>query len=281
MKKFLLLLSVSVFSFSFSQGDVSKAQPKGKLFIIGGGSRPDFLVDRMVKEAGLDKGDYVAIFPQASETPDSSFIYASEQFEKRNLKALDCNFSKGGEFSKSKLDSLKNAKLIYINGGDQTRFMDAISAYPEIKKAFADAYQNGKMIAGTSAGAAVMSDVMITGNQLRQKEYNSTFDNIESQNVETKKGLGFITSAVIDQHFVIRSRYNRLLSLIIDNPTFKGIGIDESTAILVKNGEAEVVGVAQVIVFKNPKKSKKTKENKLGAQSITLDIYLNGDKFKL
>ena len=137
------------------------------------------------------------------------------------------------------------------------------------------------MIAGTSAGAAIMSEVMITGNQLKYKDYENTFDNIESQNVEVSTGMGFINSAVIDQHFVVRSRYNRLLSLIIENPTYQGIGIDEGTAILVKNNnEAEVVGRAQVIVFKNPRRSQKLKSQKLGAQGITLDIYLNGEKFK-
>ena len=136
------------------------------------------------------------------------------------------------------------------------------------------------MIAGTSAGAAIMREVMITGNQLKYKDYDNTFDNIESQNVETSSGMGFIKSAVIDQHFVVRSRYNRLLSLIIENPDYQGIGIDEGTAILVKNtNQAEVVGRAQVIVFKNPKNSKTSYTEKLGSRGITLDIYLNGDEF--
>jgi cyanophycinase len=275
MKKFIPFLILFVGFFLNAQ------LPKGKLFIIGGGSRPDFLVDRMVNEAGLKIGDFVAIFPHASEEQDSSFYYAKQQFEKRNLKTLDCAFKKDEKLSKSKLDSLKNAKLIYIGGGDQVRFMETINSNPEVKDLLKSAYQNGKMIAGTSAGAAVMSEVMITGNQLKYKDYENTFDNIEIKNVETKQGLGFITSAVIDQHFVVRSRYNRLLSLIIENPTFKGIGIDEGTAILVKNGLVEVVGKAQVIVFKNPKKSRKIKGDKLGANSILLDIYLNGDKFTL
>ena len=274
MKKYLFFLVFLAFNFTFSQNS------KGKLFIIGGGSRPDFLVDRMIKEAGLKSGETVAIFPHASEEQDSSFYYAKQQFEKRNLKALDCAFKKDEKLSPSKLDSLKTAKLIYIGGGDQVRFMEIINSNPEVKKILKSAYQNGKMIAGTSAGAAVMSEVMITGNQLKYKDYENTFDNIEIKNVETKQGLGFIKTAVIDQHFVVRSRYNRLLSLIIENPTYKGIGIDEGTAILVKNGSAEVVGRAQVIVFKNPKQSKKLNGDKLGAQSITLDIYLNGEKFK-
>ena len=274
MKKYLFFLVFLAFNFTFSQNS------KGKLFIIGGGSRPDFLVDRMIKEAGLKSGETVAIFPHASEEQDSSFYYAKQQFEKRNLKALDCAFKKDEKLSPSKLDSLKTAKLIYIGGGDQVRFMEIINSNPEVKNLLKSAYQNGKMIAGTSAGAAVMSEVMITGNQLKYKDYENTFDNIEIKNVETKKGLGFIKTAVIDQHFVVRSRYNRLLSLIIENPTYKGIGIDEGTAILVKNGSAEVVGRAQVIVFKNPKQSKKLNGDKLGAKGITLDIYLNGEKFK-
>lgn len=274
MKKYLFFLVFLAFNFTFSQNS------KGKLFIIGGGSRPDFLVDRMIKEAGLKSGETVAIFPHASEEQDSSFYYAKQQFEKRNLKALDCAFKKDEKLSPSKLDSLKTAKLIYIGGGDQVRFMEIINSNPEVKNLLKSAYQNGKMIAGTSAGAAVMSEVMITGNQLKYKDYENTFDNIEIKNVETKQGLGFIKTAVIDQHFVVRSRYNRLLSLIIENPTYKGIGIDEGTAILVKNGSAEVVGRAQVIVFKNPNQSKKLNGDKLGAQGITLDIYLNGEKFK-
>lgn len=274
MKKYLFFLVFLAFNFTFSQNS------KGKLFIIGGGSRPDFLVDRMIKEAGLKSGETVAIFPHASEEQDSSFYYAKQQFEKRNLKALDCAFKKDEKLPPSKLDSLKTAKLIYIGGGDQVTFMEIINSNPEVKNLLKSAYQNGKMIAGTSAGAAVMSEVMITGNQLKYKDYENTFDNIEIKNVETKQGLGFIKTAVIDQHFVVRSRYNRLLSLIIENPTYKGIGIDEGTAILVKNGSAEVVGRAQVIVFKNPKQSKKLNGDKLGAQGITLDIYLNGEKFK-
>ena len=274
MKKFLLVVTVFLFNFSFSQNN------KGKLFIIGGGSRPDFLVDRMVKEAGLNPGDAVAIFPQASSEQDSSFYYAKQQFEKRNLKAVNYAFKKGEKLPSSKLDSLKKAKLIYVGGGDQVIFMDIINTYPEVKNILKESYEKGNMIAGTSAGAAIMSEVMITGNQLKYKDYDNTFDNIESQNVETSSGMGFIKSAVIDQHFVVRSRYNRLLSLIIENPGYQGIGIDEGTAILVKNNnKAEVVGRAQVIVFKNPKNSKSSYTEKLGSRGITLDIYLNGDEF--
>ena len=73
----------------------------------------------MVKEAGLNPGEMVAIFPQASAEQDSSFYYAKQQFEKRNLKAIDFAFKKGEKLPQSKLDSLKKVKLIYVGGGDQ------------------------------------------------------------------------------------------------------------------------------------------------------------------
>jgi cyanophycinase len=90
-----------------------------------------------------------------------------------------------------------------------------------------------------------------------------------------------ITSAIIDQHFVRRSRFNRLISAIIEYPDVMGIGIDEATAILVKGNDVEVVGDSQVIVIQNPKRSKKIQNGKLGAMGMTMSVYLPGEKFKL
>ncbi|KAF5302190.1 hypothetical protein FQR65_LT19109 [Abscondita terminalis] len=95
------------------------------------------------------------------------------------------------------------------------------------------------MIAGTSAGAAVMSDVMITGNQLKHKEYNSTFDNIENNNVETQKGLGFITLwLVIDQHFIIRSRKENFTW----NTSFNIARNDNKITALPDNNADQIIG---------------------------------------
>lgn len=255
--------------------------PKGKLFIIGGGSRPDAMVERIIKEAGLAQGGYGVILPMSSEDPDSSVWYASQQFLRRGINTVyGVNFRKGQTYSSAKLDSVRNAKLIYITGGDQMRFMSIVQG-TEIAKAIHDAYNRGALVGGTSAGAAVMSKVMITGNELKHPEYSSTFRNIEEQNIEVKEGLGFIDNAIIDQHFVRRSRYNRLISAIIEYPHLKGIGIDEATAILVTGNSAEVVGDSQVIVFENPKRSKAVKSGKLSAKGIVMNIYLAGEKFRL
>ncbi|NEN23204.1 cyanophycinase [Cryomorpha ignava] len=254
---------------------------KGSLFIIGGGSRSVDMVMRIATESGIDKGGYAVILPMSSEEPDTSVFYAKKQFTELGYKNVyGLQFEKGEKPNQAKTDSIRNARLVYISGGDQSRFMDVVTG-TDIEKAIHDAYANGSMVAGTSAGAAVMSKVMITGNELKHPDYSSTFRNIEADNIETATGLGMLTTAIIDQHFVKRSRHNRLLSAVIEYPDMLSIGIDESTAILVKNGMAEVVGESQVLVFSNPKKSKVEKNGRLGARGLQLDIYLPGDTFEI
>ena len=253
----------------------------GKLVIIGGGSRPEAMVQRIIKEAQLDKSGYGIILPMSSAEPDSAVYYAKKQFVEAGLtNIVGLQIYKDENVSKSKLDSIKNAKMIYISGGDQNRFMDIVGG-TAAEDAIHNAFSKGSLIAGTSAGAAVMSKMMITGNELKHPDYSSTFRNIEAENIEIKTGLGMLSGVIIDQHFVKRSRYNRLISAIIEHPELMGIGIDESTAILVKGNTAEVLGDAQVIVLKNPTKSKNENNGKLGARNLELDIYLTGETFTI
>jgi cyanophycinase len=253
----------------------------GKLFIIGGGKRPPHLLERMVEEAGLQESGYAIILPMASEEPDTAAYYGIKQLNDIGVERVYGMLFRSNEpVSDNSIDSLRSASLIYISGGDQNRFMNIVKG-TVIEQAIKDAYQNGAMIAGTSAGAAVMSKKMITGNELRYPDYNATFRNIESENIELAEGLGLITSAIIDQHFVKRSRHNRLLSAVIEHPEVAGIGIDEETAILVTGNTAEVVGNSQVLVFRNPDKSKAISKDKLGARNLTLDIFLPGEVFEI
>lgn len=282
MKKHLIVLLSAVFIFSSCQLETRQTQnEQGKLFIIGGGKRPDHLLNRMIDESGLRDNGYAIILPMASEEPDTAIFYGKKQLTDLGiLKVEGIHFPNAEDIAENLIDSLKHASLIYISGGDQNRFMQ-IAGDTAIGEAIWYAYKHGAAIAGTSAGAAVMSEKMITGNELRYPEYSATFRNIESENIELGTGLGLVTSAIIDQHFVKRSRHNRLISAVIEHPDLLGIGIDEATAILVKGDEAEVIGDSQVLVFKNPLGSKHFYYEKLGARQIKLDIYLPGDKFKM
>lgn len=275
---FKIILIFVLFLFSTS---IQAQNPKGKLFIIGGGNRSDALMTQLISISDLEKKDFVVVLPMSSEEPDSAYIYFKEQFQKLTPHPIIMmNFDKNTANNKTLTDSLQKAKLIFISGGDQTRFMNVVHNTP-IYTAIHKAYQNGSTIAGTSAGAAVMSEKMITGNQKLEKEYSGTFDNIRYDNLETTEGLGLITNAIIDQHFLKRSRYNRLISAMVEFPNLTGIGIDESTAIIIHNNEIEVAGESEVIVLKNPKGVQKTKNNLISIKGLDMSIYNAGQKFKV
>ena len=264
--------------------EVSKTstQPKGKLFIIGGGKRPPELVQELIDVSDLRNNKYAVILPMASIEPDSAIYYASKQFTELGIESAKI---KGFNFQKNRqniehLDSLANAGLIYISGGDQNRFMDIVLNSP-VSGAIKRAYQNGATIAGTSAGAAVMSKKMITGDEFKHPEYTGNFRTIEAENIELKEGLGLMENAIVDQHFIRRMRMNRLISTAIENPEEISIGIDESTAILVQNDTAKVLGASQVIVLKNNNKSKTSKNGLLGGRDLQLSVILPGEKFAL
>lgn len=265
-----------------SFGTLQAQKLKGKLFIIGGGQRSDAMMIQLVSLSDLQKKDYIVVLPMSSEEPDSAYIYFKKQFEKLTPNPIIMlNFDKTTATNKVLNDSLQNAKLIFISGGDQSRFMNVVKNTP-IYTAIHRAYENGSTIAGTSAGAAVMCEHMITGNQKLESKYSETFNNIRYDNLETTTGLGLVKNVIIDQHFLKRSRYNRLLSALVEFPTHIGIGVDESTALIVRNKEIEIIGESEVIVVKKPKGiAKSKKENLVSIKSLEMAVYTEGQKFKI
>src|SRR5690606_3561987 len=91
---------------------------------------------------------------------------------------------------------------------------------------------------GTSAGAAVMSTPMITGDERHpggsRPDSTEPFMTIARDNIITSTGFGLIDGAILDQHFLRRKRHNRLVSAVLEHPKLLGVGIDESTALLVQ-----------------------------------------------
>lgn len=286
MKKptdYLLYFKVFIGMIVFlSSGTLQAQKNKGKLFIIGGGHRSDALMTQLVSVSDLQKKDYIVVLPMSSEEPDSAYIYFKKQFEKLTPNPIVMlNFDKTTATNKLLTDSLQNAKLIFISGGDQSRFMNVVKNTP-IYSAIHHAYKNGSTIAGTSAGAAVMCEHMITGNQKLESKYTETLNNIRYNNLETTIGLGLVKNVIIDQHFLKRSRYNRLLSAMVEFPTHIGIGIDESTALIVRNKEIEIIGESEVIVVKKPKGiTKSKKDNLVSIKSLKMAIYTEGQNFKI
>jgi len=278
-----LLLIITNFNAGICQksGRVNIVSSPGHLFIIGGGEKTEGLMKEMLKVSGVSDKDYVVILPMSSAEPDSSIIFAKENFASVGIKKVaGFNFIENGPITQSRIDSIVKAKLVFITGGDQTRFMKIVGKGP-IYKAIHDAYKNGATIAGTSAGAAVMSKNMITGNNLKHPDYDGKFPTIEPENIEITEGLGMIDKIIVDQHFIKRQRLNRLISVVLENPDEVCVGIDESTAIVVTGKSFKVAGENQVVVLRNPKKSKKIQGKLMGGNGLLIDVLLPGETWQM
>jgi cyanophycinase len=207
-------------------------------------------------------------------------MYIKNDFaEVSDIPCINLHFTESDLINQGKLDSLRKCKLIFITGGDQKRFMNLVHSTP-IEEAIKKAYQDGATIAGTSAGAAVMSEIMITGDENFSEEYSSTYDKIWKGNGVYSTGLGLLQGVIIDQHFVIRSRHNRLLSALCDFPGHMGVGIDESTAIIISGDSANVVGNSQVLVY-HPHDTCDYHFKHYAPKEVLCSILVTGEKFAL
>ena len=111
----------------------------------------------------------------------------------------------------------------------------------ELLEALRERYHAGIVFGGTSAGCALMSSPMITG--------EGDFTVIDGDKVDTREGLGLLPGIIVDQHFLKRQRENRLFGLVLKWPETLGIGVDEATALLVEDGRhGEVTGKGQVML---------------------------------
>jgi cyanophycinase len=271
---------IAIILFLASCSTQPKQEQKGGLFIIGGGPRPNELMQQLVDISDIKNGGYVVILPMSSEEPDSAFFYIREQFVSLGIREIVCFNFAPDSIPQPWIDSLITSPLIFITGGDQNKFMK-VAKNPNLYGALHQSLKNGAVIAGTSAGAAIMSKKMITGNEHKYPEYTGNYRTIEAENIEIAEGMGFVEKAIIDQHFVYRMRMNRLITVAIENPEETAIGIDESTAIFVQGNTATVYGKAQVIVLRNQSKAKKMQHGLLGEENIRLEVRLPGESFSI
>jgi cyanophycinase len=271
MKKIIAFLSLFI---------IVLANPKGNLFIVGGGNISQELLSNFVDLAG-GKDARIVIIPIASEEPLEAGKSRLEKF-----KQLGCTNVKVVIFDRNNADSdsiteyFDGVKGVFFGGGDQNKITNALLGTKLLGKIF-QIYENGGVIGGTSAGAAIMSKIMLTGNELVCKDTVNSFSTIMKRNVEVKEGLGFVNEFIVDQHFVKRKRHNRLLSVLLDNPDKPCVGIDEATAVIYHDGKIKVVGESNVIIYKiKDKKSIKVNKNNIySAKDIEMQLLVEGDEY--
>ncbi len=249
---------------------------RGHLLLNGGGGESDSYWRKFLELAGGAAAPIV-ILPTASERPEAGAEYETELREKwqaTNVRWLPLK-SRDDASNPEIVAALAGARAIFFTGGDQSRITGALLGTPAFD-AVRGVFERGGVLGGSSAGLACMSEVMITG--------EGDFTVLRAHAVETKPGLGFVTNAIVDQHFVSRQRLNRLLSVALEN-RLPGIGVDEQTAIWIQpDGTIEVSGERSVVVVDPRRALVRTIEEerpRFGASGIAVDVYLPGDRFRL
>jgi cyanophycinase len=279
MKRAFVLIAVALLALPLCAGP----GPKGYLFIVGGGDWPDRMVKRFVDLAGGFNTGRIIILPMASSVPEESAAEWASDFKKFGAKSVEtCILTREQALKPESAKLFDGAGGVFFSGGDQSRLTGVLLDTPVHKKLL-ELYEQGCVIGGTSAGAAVMSEVMITGDEVRKVEAGREFETLQARNIVTARGFGFVQRAVIDQHFVTRKRHNRLISLLAEHPDLTGVAIDESTAILVNPDETfEVVGAKQVIVY-DPAGAKFSilPNQNIGFTNLVMHALTDGDQFDL
>jgi len=246
---FLLILFTAAF-YNCSTPSIELGTEDGYLLIVGGGSRPDRVMSLMGKYASDCGSGKIIVIPNASATPvETGSGQAAQIAELCDNEVIWFNVTKENANADATLQIFEDAGGIWFSGGSQTRLAEALNGTKLLER-IREIYKSGGIVGGTSAGAAVMSKIMINGTEKRPVRENRAFLSIEGDNIGTSEGFGLIKGVIIDQHFVKRQRENRLISLVIENPDHVGIGIDEQTGILRKpDNTVEVVGNSNVLVF--------------------------------
>jgi cyanophycinase len=205
----------------------------GSLMIIGGGGMTPLMVRTFINLAGGPDAT-IAILPvssaQAQRSGDGMKRFLMSHGA-RNVTVLPQEKREEVE-SDDFLDVLVNAGGLWFGGGRQWRFMDAYEG-TRAESLMHDVLKRGGVIGGSSAGASIQSEYMVRGNPL---------GNTDMMAAGYERGLGFLPGAAVDQHFTQRRRHADLHSVIARFPQLLGIGIDETTAIVVRGHTAEVMG---------------------------------------
>jgi cyanophycinase len=228
--------------------------PKGNLVIIGGALRPDNadVWQRIVQLAG-GPGARIAVFPSAAADPPAvggAIVgtlqrYGADAFLVPLAVTLpNSDFRQAAEDAQIAAD-VRGAGGVYFSGGDQARITQALvredGSRSAVLEAVWDLYRKGGVVAGTSAGAAVMSRTMFYA---PPPTVFATLRGGVTEGREVAPGLGFIGDDVfVDQHFLVRGRFARMIPAMLKTGFKIGLGIDENTAMVVDSRrKVEIIG---------------------------------------
>lgn len=270
---------------------ILKAAPaKGSLVIIGGNLRPanGAVWERIVKLAG-GKGAGIAVFASASGNPERSGKSLVELLNSYGAKAFFVPVAvklAGSDYRAAADDpqlaqAVRNAGGAFFSGGDQSRITGALrhedGSNTRVLDAVWDMYRRGGVIAGSSAGAAIMSSTMFN----RPRTVLATLKLGVADGQEITEGLGFVGNDVfVDQHLLVRGRFARMLPAMLAKGYKLGLGIDEDSAMVVSaSREVEIIGYKGALVLDLAGAS--VHEGAFNIDNVRVSYLDNGDRFNI
>jgi cyanophycinase len=229
---------------------------KGYLIAIGGAENKgneedtgpffndDAILKTVVEIYQQQKPGKIGLLTTASSYPMDVFDTYSKAFEKLGVKDLEhFNIEQRDQAEGADVvNRLNTCSCLFISGGDQLKLSSIIGGTALFNELIKRYFEDGFIIAGTSAGAMVLSTFMIYGGDGAEANRKGK--------VEINIGLGFIDNIIIDTHFDARGRFNRLAQVVATQPEILGIGLAEDTGIIIKNGaEINIIGSGSVTIL--------------------------------
>lgn len=276
----MVLTAVAVLAGCGAAADVPVAEQArpGRLVIVGGALAAD---NEAVYRAVLDgrEGDGpVCVLPTASGEPEASMGSAVERLDAwggpGTARAVLIAATEPARADDPAVASrLRSCGGFFFTGGSQSRIVDTFRPGGSTTAAYrvvVDRWREGAVVAGTSAGAAMMGRwTIFGGSSLEAVEHGVVERGAEGDGVVVGPGMGFFDHGWLDQHFLARGRWGRLLVATLQAPAYDvGFGIDENTALVVDGAWAEVVGASAVVLLD-------------GRKGLTLELLGSGDTIDL
>jgi cyanophycinase len=311
MKKITVLFVVFILLFSLSA--TSQSLSGGSLVIVGGGLEAGnkSVYQQMIGLAGgADKATF-AVIPSASGVPMQSYvsfrnILISYGLKPGNIRLVnvamvdddsttDINESEwknnGNDLRLAEL--IRNCSAVWFTGGDQSRTMKTLvrpdGSQTPVLQAVWDVYRSGGVLGGSSAGAAIMSGVMIGGGTSIAalthgiiKDYAGD-DFPEDTGIMITRGLGFFPYGIVDQHFIARARIGRLAVALMNEKAqgTLGFGVDENTALIYhgKQNRITVAGASGVTILNSSDARISYAQNMPVIENLSVSYLEEGDSW--
>lgn len=287
----VLLASLLIFALAIpgAFAEEMSGTAKGSLVIIGGANQSDNadIYNRMIELAGGKDDAVIGIFPTASASMSSSKAmkkdfenYGVPADQVRIIEITEKNYEEKVN-NPDVAEAISECTGLFFVGGDQARITKAFYNKDGSNSKALDAvwgvYNNGGMISGTSAGAAIMSKTMIQNATSLEALINGvTYNEEETGKLWVTKGLGFFEGGIVDQHFSKRGRIGRLAAALVHEKIDYGFGIDENSAMVVEGDEIEVIGESGMFVLDA---TNATQDKKGEYRDIDVSYLEKGDKY--